>query len=120
MTTAFYRGYLRNDGALSQRVRRLHIIRPDGQFPGRSAECGVAGWAGIQSTPVLIDPMPACPPAGLSWCPACIGHLAARLGLIDRMAGRLAMACRTSDADRADIAEDQHHVRLADGNEDHL
>lgn len=113
MTRAVHSGYV-DGGTRAGRVRRCHIVREDGQFPGRSCLCGANAWPVTRSTPVLIDPMPTHPPTGLTWCPACIGHLAARLGLIDRIAGRLAHAARLSDADRADIQLDAEHVRRAD------
>ena len=70
----------------------MHVIREHG--PGdrvaKHALCGVQAWACQGSDPVIIDPMPACPPDGLSWCPACIGHLAETLGVLGDVAGRLA------------------------------
>ncbi len=84
MTRAFYRGYQ------SPRVTRLHVMREDGRFPGRSALCGVHGWGVRRSEPVIVDPMPAVPPPGLSWCPACVGRLAERRGLLAGWAAELA------------------------------
>jgi hypothetical protein len=84
MPRAFYRSYP------SPRVTRLHIMREDGKFPGRSALCGVHGWGVRRSEPIVLDPMPVCPPAGLSWCPLCVGRLAERAGLLDRVAAELA------------------------------
>lgn len=86
MTRAFYRGYQ------SARTTRLHIMREDGKFPGRSALCGVHGWGVRRSEPVVLDPMPAQPPAGLSWCPACVGRLAERAGVLAGWAAELAQA----------------------------
>ncbi|MFI1194024.1 hypothetical protein ACH4T9_12315 [Micromonospora sp. NPDC020750] len=84
MARAFYRGYQ------STRVTRLHVMREDGKFPGRSAECGVHGWGVRRSEPVILDPIPAVPPAGLSWCPGCVGKLAERAGVLARWAAELA------------------------------
>ena len=81
---AFYRGHQ------STRTTRLHIMREDGKFPGRSALCGVHGWGVRRSEPVIVDPMPVVPPAGLSWCPACVGRLAERAGVLGRVAAELA------------------------------
>jgi len=86
MARAFYRSYR------SARVTRLHIMREDGKFPGRSAECGVHGWGVRRSEPVVLDPMPSVPPAGLSWCPGCVGRLAERRGVLAGWAAELAGA----------------------------
>lgn len=86
---AFYRSYVHNHRRGGQ-VLRLHIMREDGQFGGRQAECGTHGWGVTKSEPVILDPMPAVPPAGLSWCPACVGKLAARAGRLDGWAAELA------------------------------
>lgn len=114
MTRAFYRGYV--DGAArAGQVCRLHIMREDHPtFPGRIALCGVHGWDVTRSTTVIFDELPQCAPDGLGWCPTCVGRHADTLGLLDSFGARL------TAADRADIAEDAAHVRLADGNEDHL
>lgn len=87
---AFYRGYPDLSDRRSKRVTRLHVLREDGgPFRGRPAYAParpVAGWCGTsagrhsQSEPVVLDPMPAVPPTGLSWCASCIGHLAEQLG----------------------------------------
>lgn len=114
MTRAVHSGYV-DGGTRAGRVRRCHIIREDGQFPGRSCLCGANAWPVTRSTPVIIDPMPFVPPAGLTWCPACIGHLAEKLDLLNRVAGRLALASRVTAADRADIALDAEHKRREDG-----
>ncbi len=84
MTRAFYRSYA------SPRVTRLHVMREDGKFPGRQGLCGTAGWGVRRSEPVIIDPMPATPPAGLLWCPPCVGRLAERAGVLAGWAGVLA------------------------------
>lgn len=86
MARAFYRGYR------STRVCRLHIMREDGNFAGRQGLCGVPGWAGRRSDPIILDPMPLVPPAGLSWCPACVGKLAERRGLLAGWAAEMAGA----------------------------
>lgn len=89
---AMYRGYSTRSGRRAGQVRRLHIVREDGKFPGRQAECGVAGWDVRDSPAVVLDPMPAAPPDGLSWCPACVGKAAERVGLLDQWAAALAAA----------------------------
>lgn len=59
-------------------ARWLHIVREDGPRPGREAMCGHR-----TDHPVILDPMPASPPHGLMWCPACVGQLAEQAGLLD-------------------------------------
>jgi hypothetical protein len=76
-------------------VRRLHIIReqgPKGADPGSHALCGAGVWSLSNSEPVIVDPMPAGPPEGLSWCPKCVGCQAELSGLIGEFAARLAGA----------------------------
>jgi hypothetical protein len=89
---AFYRGYPDLSGRRSARVTRLHILREDGRFPAREGLCGTGAGRHRMSNPVLIDPMPAAPPDGLSWCPPCIGQLAERAGLVEAFATLLAAA----------------------------
>jgi hypothetical protein len=86
---AFYRSYVHNQNR-SKLVLHLHIMREDGRFAGKQAECGTSGWGHRKSEPVVIDPMPATPPPGLSWCPPCVGRLAARMGRLDGWAAELA------------------------------
>ena len=52
--------------------------------------CGQSATQHTNSEPVILDPMPSSPPEGLSWCPACVGHLAGQLGLLDDIAESLA------------------------------
>ena len=85
---AVYRGYWQG-GRRSARVTRLHIIREDGARH-LSMWCGQSAGPHRNSEPVIIDPMPPLPPAGLSWCPACIGHLAEQFGVLGDVAARLA------------------------------
>lgn len=91
MTRAAYRGYV-TGGNRSRQVRRLHIIREHG--PGDRVascfECGNAAWNCQASETVIIDPMPAEPPAGLEWCPSCVGRAADRAGLLRVFAATLA------------------------------
>ncbi|MER8042564.1 hypothetical protein [Streptomyces sp. NPDC094032] len=87
---AFYRGYSARTGRRAAQVRRLHIMREDGPMPGRQGECGTAGWDVTQSPAVILDPASPSPPAGLSWCPRCVGLAAARTGLLDQWAAQLA------------------------------
>jgi hypothetical protein len=86
---AFFRGYP-DTGWRSQRVTRLHIIREDGRNPGRQGLCGTGAGQHQLSNPVILDPMPAVPPAGLAWCPPCVGQLAERAGQIAAVAALLA------------------------------
>ncbi len=87
---AFYRGYNSRSGRRAGQVRRLHIMREDGPFPGRSGECGAAGWKHRDSDPIVIDPAPATPPEGLTWCPPCVGRASERAGLLAQFAAHLA------------------------------
>ena len=87
---AFYRGYSARTGRRAAQVRRLHIMREDGPMPGRQGECGTTGWDVTHSPAVLLDPAPQTPPAGLAWCPRCVGLAAARTGLLDQWAAQLA------------------------------
>ena len=98
MTRAFRSGYYDGRPRAGQ-VHRIHIIREDGPRPGRQAMCGQHAWKVTNSTPVVIDPMPAEPPDGLTWCPHCIGRLAEVLGVLWQIAGFLA---------RLDHAEPTH------------
>jgi len=84
---AAYRGYVQ-DGKRSSRVTRLHILRDD-SHDRRQFWCGQSAWPHQRSVPVILDPAPLHPPAGLRWCPACVGHLAERLGLLDDVAGEV-------------------------------
>ncbi|MEK9521430.1 hypothetical protein MIU24_18850 [Streptomyces venezuelae] len=87
---AFYRGYSARTGRRAAQVRRLHIMREDGTLPGRQGECGTTGWDVTHSPAVVLDPAPQTPPAGLAWCPRCVGLAAARTGLLDQWAAQLA------------------------------
>lgn len=89
MARAFYRSYVHNHRRGAQ-VLRLHIMREDGEWAGRQGECGVHGWGVTRSEPIVLDPMPAEPPAGLRWCPVCVGKLAERAGRLDSWAAELA------------------------------
>lgn len=87
---AFYRGYHAANGRRAQQVRRLHIVREDGPFPGRQGLCGTPGWGVTNSPPVVVDPMPEQPPAGLDWCRACVGHASALAGRLGDHAAEIA------------------------------
>ena len=91
---AFYRGYHAATGRRAGQVRRLHVMREDGKFAGKSGLCGAPGWQHTNSPPVLIDPMPETPPAGLDWCNACVGHAAGLVGMLDRFAVTVAELAR--------------------------
>ena len=90
---AFYRGYVDNGKRASQ-VHRLHILRESpvrGSLePRKSGWCGTTGWDVTASRTVLISPLPARPPEGLEWCPACVGRYAEWLGLLGDVAGEVA------------------------------
>jgi hypothetical protein len=89
---AVYRGYYSGHGRAGQ-VRRLHIIReegPKGSEPGSQTLCGQHTWHVQNSDAVIISPLPAVPPEGLSWCPACVGKQAELSGLLGEFAARLA------------------------------
>jgi hypothetical protein len=88
---AVYRGYWK-DGRRSARVTRLHIIRETGKRPGTQTWCGQGAGLHTNSEPVVLDPMPAVPPDGLSWCPICIGHLAEQTKRMDEVAAILSGA----------------------------
>lgn len=91
MTRAFYRGYMRDNGQRAKQVTRLHVLRDDPALSPRGW-CGTPAGRHSGSTAQIIDPMPDKPPAGLRWCPPCIGHLAAERGLIGEVAYDLAGA----------------------------
>lgn len=109
MARAVYRGYWQG-GKRSARVTRLHIIRETPVAGHRSAYrphreraaaqtwCGQSAGRHTNSEPVILDPMPPAPPEGLSWCPACIGHLAGQLGVLGDVAARL-----TAAGDRSEV-----------------
>jgi hypothetical protein len=86
---AFYSDY-----QFQHRVRRLHIIR---DTPGRVAQVGSTGWCGTPAWDtaksghrVIIDPMPAVPPDGFTWCASCVGHFAELAGQLGLFAALLA------------------------------
>jgi hypothetical protein len=87
---AFYRGYHAATGRRANQVRRLHIMREDGKFPGKQALCGNPGWGVTNSPPIVIDPLPLKPPDGLSWCRSCVGHAAHLVGQLDAFARTIA------------------------------
>lgn len=89
MARAFYRDY--TPGAKrSALVRRLHIVREDGKFPGRHGYCGIQVGPVKLSKAAVIDPMPTVAPLGLAWCGKCVGEHADRVGLINTFASVLA------------------------------
>jgi hypothetical protein len=90
--TAFYRGYV-TGGRRAGQVRRLHILRPTGTRsldPGKLGYCGTGAWKCRGSDPVLVSPLPATPPEGLAWCPACVGRYAEDVGLLGEIAAEVA------------------------------
>lgn len=90
---AIHRGYYSGHARAGQ-VKRLHIIREDavGRLgrPGDQTLCGQHAWAVQHSESVIISPLPAVPPEGLTWCPACVGKQAELSGLLAEFAARLA------------------------------
>jgi hypothetical protein len=89
---AVYHGYFTGSKRAGQ-VKRLHIIREQGPGdwpPGSRALCGTGVWSVSHSESVILSPMPAQPPEGLSWCPACVGKQAELSGLLGEFAARLA------------------------------
>jgi hypothetical protein len=101
---AFYRGYHAATGRRAGQVRRLHIMREDGKFPGKQALCGAAGWGHTNPPPVVIDPLPVQPPEGLEWCRSCVGHAA---DLVGALAGFARMIAGLDDINRQKTAEPQ-------------
>jgi hypothetical protein len=83
---AFYRGYCATTGRRAKQVRRLHVMREDGKFAGKQGLCGTPGWGVTNSPPVVLEPVPAEPPTGLSWCNSCLGHAAHLLGQTEAIA----------------------------------
>ncbi len=81
----------------STRVSRLHVIRDawmDASTLGRERTripagsqtlCGQHAWGTLKAPATVLDPLPAAPPQGLTWCPTCLGLLAERLGVLDRV-----------------------------------
>ncbi|WP_369183305.1 hypothetical protein [Streptomyces sp. Y1] len=86
---AFYRGYSSLTGRRAGQVRRLHLYREDGRYPGQQAHCGMHGYEVTNSPPIVLDPAPAAPPEGLTWCGACVGRAAERTGQLDEFAAAL-------------------------------
>jgi hypothetical protein len=87
---AFYRGYNAATGRRAGQVRRLHVMREDGKFAGKQGLCGAPGWNHNNSPAVILEPLPAKPPAGLSWCNSCIGHAAHLVGQLEAVAQTIA------------------------------
>lgn len=93
---AFHRGYR------SERTWRLHLLRDTEPAPRTTSRlrgprtpqgwCGTHAWDVTDSTVVWIDPAPETPPAGMTWCPGCIGRYAERIGILDRIAAAVIAA----------------------------
>lgn len=82
------RGYFASTGRRSKRVTRVHVIRETGTrslAPGSQTLCGTSATRHQNSEPVVRN-VPHPLPEGLAWCPACIGHLAERLGRLGEVA----------------------------------
>lgn len=109
---AFYRGYHAATGRRAAQVRRLHVMREDGKFAGKQGLCGAPGWGHTNSPPVLIDPLPANPPEGLSWCRACVGHAADQVGQLNAFARLIA---GLDDIARQQTAEPEPKLEPAEG-----
>lgn len=80
--SAYYGGHGR-----SLRVRRAHLIPPDGMFPRRTAPTAACGQSWWESTnaPIEVMPLAGPLPAPLTLCPKCVGVAVEQLGLVDRV-----------------------------------
>lgn len=67
-------------------IRRVHIVVPLEERGSRMGECHTALH---HPDTVILDPMPAYAPPGMTWCPICLGRYAARIGALDAVAGTL-------------------------------
>ena len=74
---AFYRSYDDN-GQRAGQVKRLHVMREDGKFPGRQGWCGTQAGDVQNSRAVVLNALPFVPPDGLTWCGNCVIVLARR------------------------------------------
>jgi hypothetical protein len=81
------RGYHAATGRRPRQIQRVHIIREDGpkERGGSQAWCG-AHARGVTNSPPIVREAPHALPAGLRWCPACIGHLAEQMGRLGEVA----------------------------------
>lgn len=102
MARAFYRSYVQ-DGNRARQVKRLHIVREDGKYPGRYGFCSIHFGDVTMSKGHVIEPLPAVPPSGLSWCGACLGGYAERVGLADHVAAILAAADEPAERPAPDV-----------------
>lgn len=89
---AFYRDYPASSPRRAGQVRVCHVLREDGKWAHKQAECSAAAWDHRDSRAVMLDPMPAAPPEGLRWCPRCVGLLAQRMGRLDLVVAELVLA----------------------------
>ncbi len=73
-------------------VRRAHLIPPIGAFPNRGAPTAACGqpWWGTAKTGNEPVPLGGPLPAGITWCPKCLGVTADALGLAHRVAAMIA------------------------------
>ncbi len=86
------RGYHSAYGTPQRRaaqVRRLHVVNDTGPRPGRQTCCGQIATSRFKGAAVILDPLPATPPDGLTWCPTCIGRLAEQTGFLATFAAML-------------------------------
>lgn len=65
-------------------VRRLHVAP---MADARQAYCSAATSPHRNSPGHWLDPLPATPPAGMHWCPVCLGRWAEAEGILDELAG---------------------------------
>ncbi len=89
------RGYHSAYGTPQRRaaqVRRLHIVNDAGMNPGRQTFCGQIASSTFKGAAVILDPLPSTPPAGLTWCPTCVGRLAEQSGFLAAFAAVLSAA----------------------------
>lgn len=86
-------------------VRRVHVLREGRARPRpkwrtdktavKEGWCGTMGWDRSDGVGrFALDQMPLTPPAGFTWCPACIGHVLEELGMIGAVATVAAVAAK--------------------------
>lgn len=91
MAKAFYRAFDIAEGKRGDKVTRLHIVREDGRRPGTGGYCPASLGIHKGSRAIILEPLPVTPPAGLKWCPTCVGQHAERAGQLHTFAAILAV-----------------------------
>lgn len=92
MPIAVHRTFRRTDDLRRTRIRFLHVLAEDGPHAREQTLCRQPMVDTRATYAMLLDPMPVAPPAGLAWCPPCIGALAARRGVLADIAASLAQS----------------------------